>query len=179
MGLAAVVAQKLLLEKPPSVGSAGSAGSAASLGGATAAAPQKSFFDAPLTGWEEEPRPRLLQRVQSSTANDAKDADDSVFALLSGDTVAPGWADVLFEHPPLEGVAEDAWLPEAENMVLLDGPLEGAPAASLPPATIAPGVVDGPTSGDDECLRSAPKTAKVKWKRGVVRSKNWIASLVV
>jgi hypothetical protein len=71
-----------------------------------------------------------------------------------------------------KGVAEDAWLPEAENMVLLDGPLEGAPAASLPPATIAPGVVDGPTSGDDECLRSAPKTAKVKWKRGVVRSKN-------
>ena len=174
MGLAAVVAQKLLLEKPPSVGSAGSAASAASLGGATAAAPQKSFFDAPLTGWEEEPRVRLLQRV-----HDANDANDSVFALLSGETVAPGWADVLFEHPPLEGVAEDAWLPEAGNMVLLDGPLEGAPAASLPPATIAPGVVDGPTSGDDECLRSAPKTAKVKWKRGVVRSKNWIASLVV
>ena len=94
--------------------------------------------------------------------------------------MAPGWADVLFEHPPLEGVAEDAWLPEAGNMVLLDGPLEESPAASLPLVTVAPGIVDGPTSDDGgKSLRAATTTAKVKWKRQVVVVKFHFASLVV
>ena len=95
----------------------------------------------------------------------------SVFTPPSGDAVAPGWEDV-FGYPPLEGVAKEAWLPDAGKiMLLLDGPLEEPTAASLPPATTAQDIVDGPTSGDGESLRAATTTAKVNWRRGVVAVK--------
>ena len=121
------------------------------------------------------------EEVTPTTAGDTTStAMVSVFTRPSGDAVAPGREDV-FGYPPLEGVAKEAWLPDAGKiMLLLDGPLEESPAASLPPATVAPGIVDGPTSDDGgKSLHAATKTAKVKWKRQVVVVKFHFASLVV
>ena len=107
--------------------------------------------------------------VTPTTAGDTTStAMASALTSSSGDVVAPGWEDV-FGHPSLEGVAKEARLLDAGKvMLLLGGPLEEPTAASLPPATTAQDIVDGPTSGDGESLRAATTTAKVNWRRGVV-----------